>query len=124
MKDKILISGAILMLFGVIIGAFGAHSLEETLKQNARIETYETATKYLFYHSIGMLILAVVYKENRYHCISFWTMLAGVVIFSGSLYILSITNITFFGAVTPIGGLLLILSWIFFILGIKKNENT
>ena len=51
MKDKVLISGAVLMMFGVILGAFGAHGMNDILIDNNKLDTYETATKYLFYHS-------------------------------------------------------------------------
>ena len=121
MKDKVLISGAVLMMFGVILGAFGAHGMNDILIDNNKLDTYETATKYLFYHSIGILILGLVYKDNKFQGYCFYTMLVGIVIFSGSLYLLSITNISIFGLFTPVGGLLLIASWVLFILGIKKG---
>ena len=105
--------GAIILAAAVALGAFGAHGLEELLEANGRTDTYETAVKYHFYHGLGILLIGILKKQYKtgfeWACKS---MLLGVIIFSGTLYLLSLTNITWLGAITPIGGVFLILAWI------------
>ena len=104
------LSGAL----AVGLGAFGAHSLEELLIQNGRLDTYQTAVNYHFYHTLALLgigILATIKPEWKGIAFSAWSMVLGMLIFSGSLYILSLTGITWLGAITPLGGLFFILGW-------------
>jgi uncharacterized membrane protein YgdD (TMEM256/DUF423 family) len=112
-KTPIIAIGGLLLASAVALGAFGAHGLEAILEANGRTATYETAVKYHFYHGLGILLIGILkklYKKGyEWAC---KTMLAGVLIFSGTLYILSLSNITWLGAITPIGGVLLILAWI------------
>ncbi len=117
-----LILAAILGALSVGIGAFGAHSLEATLTANGRLETYETAVKYQFYHALAIFLLGIlmINLNSSYFGYAAWSFLIGTIIFSGSLYVLSITNITWLGAITPIGGLAFILGWIFLALGVNK----
>jgi uncharacterized membrane protein YgdD (TMEM256/DUF423 family) len=104
-------------IFGVIavgIGAFGAHGLKAVLEETGRIETFETAVKYHFYHSLGLFligILALVKPDWKGLSFSAICMILGILIFSGSLYILSLTGITWLGAITPLGGVAFILGW-------------
>ncbi|MEJ2003798.1 MAG: DUF423 domain-containing protein [Cyclobacteriaceae bacterium] len=105
------ISGA----FAVGLGAFGAHGLEAFLEANGRTETFETAVKYHFYHSLLMLGIGILWLTHRsmpYLRIAALSCGLGILIFSGSLYILCFTGIGWLGAITPIGGLLLIISWV------------
>jgi len=100
---------ALLGAMGVALGAFGAHGLRELLLENGRLETWETAVFYHIVHGVVLLILASI-KPWRQMA---WLMMStGVLIFSGSLYILCLTNITWLDAVTPIGGILLITGWL------------
>lgn len=120
---SIIKTAGIFALLGVAIGAFGSHSLEAILTQNDRLDTFETATQYQFYHAaglfiVGLLMLKAEHKFFRFAAIAF---IAGIIIFSGSLYALSITDISVLGAVTPIGGLGFILGWLFLILGAHKS---
>jgi len=110
-------------LLGVAIGAFGAHSLEDLLTQNERLATFETAVQYQFYHAGGLFILGLLMLkfEHRFFRFSAIAFVFGIVIFSGSLYALSITNITVLGAITPIGGLGFITGWCFLLLGVNKS---
>jgi len=115
---------AVLGFLAVAIGAFGAHGLEPILTKYSRLETFETAVKYHFYHTFAILIVGVlltVEQENKKLVYSVYSFLAGIVIFSGSLYFMSLTNITWLGAVTPLGGLAFMLGWIFLFLGVKKR---
>src|SRR6185369_3253192 len=115
MNQKItLLTGAICGGLGVALGAFGAHALKNLLTQNGRIETYELAVRYQFYHAIAILIVGVLMKDFPGSVLK-WSallMFLGVVIFSGSLYVYSLTNIKGFAMITPIGGLLLLIGWV------------
>ena len=115
---------AVLGFLAVAIGAFGAHGLEPLLTKYNRLETFETAVKYHFYHTFSILIvglLLAIEQENKKLVYSAHSFLAGIVIFSGSLYFMSLTNITWLGAVTPLGGLAFMLGWIFLFIGVKKR---
>ena len=104
------LSGAL----AVGLGAFGAHSLEAILIQNGRLDTFQTAVNYHFYHTLalfGIGILASLKLNWKGIAFSAWCMVLGILIFSGSLYVLSLTGITWLGAITPLGGLAFILGW-------------
>ena len=111
--------GIISSLLTVIIGAFGAHGLKEVLTNNKTLETFQTAVRYQMFHSITLIIVGVLYHlnivDNKFPTYLF---LGGIFIFSGSLYVLSITGIKWLGAITPIGGLLFILGWGFLFMAI------
>ncbi len=108
------LSGSALMVLAVGIGAFGAHGLKDKLLSLGTLQTYETAVQYHFYHALGLF--AIAWAASQWQEINFnsviYMFLAGTFIFSGSLYILSITGIKWLGAITPIGGLLFIIAWI------------
>ncbi|SFB41949.1 DUF423 domain-containing protein [Algoriphagus aquimarinus] len=125
MKGKQIIqTAAILGALAVGIGAFGAHGLKEILAETGRAETFETAVKYHFYHSLAIFligILAIVKPEWKKLRTSAILMAVGILIFSGSLYVLSLTGITWLGAITPLGGLAFIAGWILVFLAASKN---
>ena len=101
-------------VLAVGLGAFGAHSLEALLIQNGRLDTFQTAVNYHFYHTLALLgigILATVKPDWKGISFAAWSMVLGILIFSGSLYVLSLTGITWLGAITPLGGLAFILGW-------------
>lgn len=111
-------AGAVLGLLGVAIGAFGAHALRPTLEASGRIDTFETAVKYQFYHALALVLVGVLLQLSgdspaavKWLTYAGYSFLAGVLIFSGSLYILCATGITVLGAITPIGGVLMIVGW-------------
>lgn len=118
----ILIIAGVFGALAVGIGAFGAHGLEATLTANGRLDTYETAVKYQFYHTLALLLLGILMLNLSHDYLSWaaWSFIIGTVIFSGSLYTLSLTNITWLGAITPIGGMALIVGWVFLILGVIR----
>jgi uncharacterized membrane protein YgdD (TMEM256/DUF423 family) len=100
-------------LLAVAFGAFGAHALKHRLDDYAR-GVYETAVQYHFYHSLALLavgLLALSHPQVALLRSSGWLFLLGMVIFSGSLYLLSLTGVRWLGAVTPIGGLAFIAGW-------------
>ena len=116
-------SGAILGFLGVALGAFGAHALRATLTASGRLDTFETAVKYQFYHALALLAVGILLwiAQNdpafrKLQAVQYLTwsgnlFLAGVLVFSGSLYVLCATNITWLGAITPLGGVLLLAGW-------------
>ena len=123
MAKVFLVIGSILGGTGVMIGAFGAHALKNLLESSGRLETFETAVKYQFYHALALILIGILMAnhQHNYYQYSGYTFIAGTLIFSGSLYILCLTGITKFGMITPIGGLLMILGWLFLLLGILKT---
>jgi uncharacterized membrane protein YgdD (TMEM256/DUF423 family) len=113
MNKFFLLSGSVLGLLGVAIGAFGAHALKAMLEAAGRAETFETAVRYMFYHAIALVLVGVLSKEFPGNNI-IWSgnaFLLGTLIFSGSLFLICFTGINVFGAVAPIGGTLLVIGW-------------
>src|SRR5687768_14835407 len=106
MQKLILISGSILGALGVAIGAFGAHALKALLESTNRTDTFETAVRYQFYHALALLFIGLLlFKlDSKWIHYAGNLMLAGTIIFSGSLYILCLTGTRWWGAITPIGG--------------------
>ena len=119
----VLILAGVLGAISVGIGAFAAHGLESTLTANNRLATFETGVKYQFYHTFALFLLGLlmINYQNNYFGYAAICFVVGILIFSGSLYTLSLTNITWLGAITPIGGLGFILGWVFMALGVKNS---
>ncbi|MCG8378975.1 MAG: DUF423 domain-containing protein [Proteobacteria bacterium] len=118
-----LLLGGINALLAVIMGAFGAHALKTRLDESL-LNIYQTGSEYHFYHALGLVLLGVLATNipvNIWLKISGWSMLTGIVLFSGSLYILSIFNLRWLGMVTPAGGLLFIIAWISLIIAVLKQ---
>lgn len=114
MQKLFLIIGSFAMALAVGLGAFGAHGLRNILTEEM-LDIFETGIRYHFYHAIGLLILGVIahyLPDSALLQWSGWLMVAGILIFSGSLYLLSTTGLRWLGAVTPVGGLCFIASWI------------
>lgn len=112
---RFLIIGALLAMFSVVFGAFGAHLLKSTLSVN-RFETFSTAVDYQFWHALGLMLIGVsgVKLNSKSWRLAGYLLLAGTLIFSGSLYLLIATNKGWLGAITPIGGILMIMGWALF----------
>lgn len=110
----------------VAIGAFGAHGLAAILESTGRTETFETAVKYHFYHALAILVIGVWqrFEPNIKNLnTAVWMFFIGILIFSGSLYVLSLTGIAWLGAITPIGGVAFILGWGFLALSTKNKSK-
>ena len=108
---------------GVAIGAFGAHALHDSLVRAGRLDTFETAVRYQFYHALALLAIGVLWAarpELRALGTTGLLWAGGIVVFSGSLYVLCFTGITKLGAVAPIGGLLLLGGWISLLLAVRE----
>lgn len=105
--------GSIFMFVGVALGAFGAHALRTRLSQEM-LTVFETGVRYHFYH--GLALFAVAWVSERYPTglvtVAGWAFVFGIVVFSGSLYILSTTGLRWWGAITPVGGLALLAGWL------------
>jgi uncharacterized membrane protein YgdD (TMEM256/DUF423 family) len=125
MKGKeILVLAGISGALAVGVGAFGAHGLEPLLIKNGRLDTFETAVNYHFYHTLGLLglgILSLIKPDWKEISSAAWGLIMGILIFSGSLYVLSLTGITWLGAITPIGGIGFIMGWLTFVYAVWKN---
>src|SRR5438552_3300740 len=100
---------AITGFLAVVLGAFGAHGLKSTLEHNARVDEWHTAALYHLVHAVVLLILA---QRTTVARLPFLLFVVGIVIFSGSLYTLALTNIKILGAITPFGGLCLLAGWV------------
>lgn len=106
--------GCIAAALGVAAGAFGAHGLKNILTPEM-LAVYETAVRYQIYHAFGLIVVGILLKlfsENSRLVIAGWCFVAGIILFSASLYALTLTNIRWFGAITPIGGIAFIVGWL------------
>ena len=113
MKHVFLVAGSLLAGLAVVLGAFAAHSLKPALVLSGRYDTFETAVRYHFYHAIGLLLIGILQHQfpDRPLSLAGYLLLAGVLVFSGSLYVLSLANLPWMGAVAPVGGTLMIAGW-------------
>jgi uncharacterized membrane protein YgdD (TMEM256/DUF423 family) len=109
---------AIVGFLAVALGAFGAHGLHAVLENNARLATWETAVLYHLTHAVVLFIIATL---RPLRAAAFWLMLTGIAIFSGTLYVLALTNVKWLGAITPIGGVCLLAGWL--ALGFGKPDS-
>ena len=113
MERLFLALGASLAFLGVAAGAFGAHGLRDRLATDL-LEVFEIAVRYQMYHSLALLAVALAMGRigpSTSLIWAGWFFLAGILIFSGSLYLLSLTGIRWLGAITPIGGVALLAGW-------------
>jgi uncharacterized membrane protein YgdD (TMEM256/DUF423 family) len=122
LQKKLIFIGALLGGLSVALGAFGAHALKQLLSAHGRTDTYELAVRYQFYHSLAILIMVALMDKLNESKASWAALLmtSGTIVFSGSLYILALSGKTIWGAVTPVGGVLLIAGWLMFLLSAKK----
>jgi uncharacterized membrane protein YgdD (TMEM256/DUF423 family) len=119
----IFLAGTLMGGLGVVFGAFGAHALNPILAEHGRVETYDLAVRYQFYHAFALMILgALATPKNRFRFAA-QLLGAGTIIFSGSLYALSLSGATWWGAITPIGGAFMIAGWaVLFWLAYKSDQ--
>lgn len=118
-----LILGALNAFLSVGLGAFGAHGLKAKLTPDL-LAVYKTGVEYHFYHALGLLAVGLVAAQFPQSALvrgSGWAMLAGIVVFSGSLYMLSITGIRWLGAITPLGGVAFLAAWALLAVGVAKS---
>lgn len=126
MQKKLILLGSSLGFIGIILGAFAAHGLENLISEDA-IKTFETGVKYQIYHALFLVFLSSQkFTTQKLNKSLFWLILVGVVFFSGSIYGLATNELTNFDFkhiawITPIGGSLLILSWILVFFNVLKK---
>jgi len=113
MPKLFLIFASISGFLSVALGAFGAHALKAKLTAEGMIDTYQTAVQYQFYHTLALLGIALLMPriESGWLHYAGYSMTFGIVIFSGSLYLLCFTGMKWLGAITPIGGLFFLAGW-------------
>jgi uncharacterized membrane protein YgdD (TMEM256/DUF423 family) len=117
-----LVIGCIAALLAVVIGAFGAHGLKTRIAPEL-IPAYKTGVEYHFYHALGIILVGLAafhLPESAYLRGAGWAMLAGIVLFSGSLYLLSLTGLGWLVAITPVGGAAFIAAWALFAAAVIK----
>jgi uncharacterized membrane protein YgdD (TMEM256/DUF423 family) len=112
MERFFFISGAIAAFIGVALGAFGAHSLRTKLTPDM-LNIFEVGVRYQMYHALGLIAVAWAitrWPEANLNAAG-WAFIVGIVIFSGSLYLLTLTDTRWLGAITPIGGIAFLIGW-------------
>lgn len=125
MKEFVLIFGGIMGALAVILGAFGAHALKKTFNDD-QLKSFETGVKYQMYHAIILIITGIVFPFTQTgQQLTAWFFMIGILLFSFSIYGLTYSSsinkkLKILGPVTPVGGLFLILGWIFFIINIAE----
>lgn len=107
-RSPLIALGALNGALAVAAGAFGAHGLRERLEPRA-LEIFETAARYQMYHALAMILCGII--AARHATTAGWILQAGIVVFSGSLYALSLSGVKVLGAITPLGGLAFIAGW-------------
>jgi uncharacterized membrane protein YgdD (TMEM256/DUF423 family) len=128
MNKKILITGSVFGLLSIALGAFGAHSLKDLISTEA-IQTFETGVRYQMYHALILLFIgSTTLIQPKTKKILLYLIIFGVLLFSGSIYGLATNNLTSFdfktiGFITPIGGLLLIISWTLLLIHFIKMKS-
>ena len=128
MNKRIVIIASIFGILAVVMGAFGAHGLRDRITP-AELEIWKTAVDYHFYHTLALLFVSRYSKGvSRTINFSFISFIIGIILFSGSLYLLSTRTITglnwsFLGPVTPIGGLFMILGWLGLLIATLRTNN-
>ena len=120
-----LLAGAFLALVAVMAGAFGAHGLRNLVSERG-LEVFQTAVTYQMYHSIALVLLALLAAQGLSRKLLAWSagfFLAGILLFSGSLYLLVLTDIRWIGPITPIGGVCFMVGWALLITsGLRRNK--
>lgn len=129
MHKFFLVAGALSGAVSVALGAFGAHSLKQIVSTDA-VTTFETGVRYQFYHTFALILVAILYGRypNKWMVWSGNSFIAGIILFSGSLYILTALNATptvglrKIGLITPFGGLFLIAGWLLLMWAVIKTN--
>ena len=125
MSKKIVLAGAIFIALAIVLGAFGAHGLKDMLT-DVQSKSFETGVRYQTYHGISLLILG--FNSSKFKGLNtlFYLIVSGVVLFSGSIYLLATQDVlgvsmSFLGPITPLGGLLMLAAWINLIVKIIRS---
>lgn len=110
---------AALGFLAVALGAFGAHGLKDLLAQHGTTTIWEKAVFYHFIHTVMLFVLAT---RPTFRAGPWWGFLIGILIFSGSLYVLAVTNLKWLGAITPIGGVSFLVGWAWLAICVEREK--
>lgn len=124
MPKTFLILGILNMVLCIALGAFGAHGLKQFLSADM-LSVYHTGVQYHFYHAFGIIVIGLLllhFPKSRLMPVSGWLMMAGIVLFSFSLYALSVTGTRSLGMITPFGGVSFLTAWILLAYAIWKEK--
>ncbi|MGH8504030.1 MAG: DUF423 domain-containing protein [Gammaproteobacteria bacterium] len=116
------IAGGVNALLAVVLGAFGAHGLKPQLSSEM-LTVYHTGVDYHMWHALGLVLVGLLgahYTGSALLAWAGWLMLTGIVLFSGSLYLLGVTGIRWLGAITPFGGLAFIIAWALLVIALWR----
>jgi uncharacterized membrane protein YgdD (TMEM256/DUF423 family) len=122
MSRVFILVGSLLAALGIILGAFGVHVLKNQLSAESLV-IYHTAVNYQIYHALGLILIGILSSQPQTKSLITWSgycLLAGIVLFCGSLYLLSITGQPWLGAVPPFGGTAFILGWVLLALSVWR----
>ncbi|MDN3454186.1 MULTISPECIES: DUF423 domain-containing protein [unclassified Psychrobacter] len=114
---------AINMAIAVALGAFGAHGLEGRVSTQ-QLEWWQTATLYLFVHALGLLLVGLLIRLKYMTQTTAWLLQIGIIIFAGSLYAMTLGAPRWFGAITPIGGILMIAGWLWLAVSMFRLKDS
>ena len=122
MEKTFLIVATVFGGLAVALGAFGAHGLQGMVTE-ARLATFETAVRYQMYHALALFAVVGLMRWTASPLLGWagWLLIAGVLIFSGSLYLLVFTNASWLGAVAPIGGTAMIVGWLLMLVAVLRS---
>ena len=131
MHKNFLIAAAASGGLAVVFGAFGAHSLEKITTDEKILHGFQTGVQYQVYHALALLAIAIIYEKVRSKWLK-WAgnfFIAGIILFSGSLYLLAFlkihesSTVRFIGPVTPLGGIFFIAGWLFLLIAVLKRNK-
>lgn len=128
MDKKILLTAAVLGLTAIIFGAFGAHALKKVVTE-AQLQSFEVGVRYQLYHALFLFFIGgFSFLSEKERLVIFWLTISGILLFSGSIYILATNSLThlktkFLGPITPIGGLFLISAWSYLFYSILSKKH-
>jgi uncharacterized membrane protein YgdD (TMEM256/DUF423 family) len=122
--NMILAAAAASGMLAVILGALAAHGLKGKLSESM-MSAFQTGVQYQMYHSLALILLVVLYRQMPQSLLLYSAgfMLAGILLFSGSLYLLALTQLKWFGPITPLGGLCFIVGWALLGLSVLRTTN-
>ena len=123
---KFLLTGAALAGLSVLLGAFAAHGLEKAITDLRMLDRFETAARYQFYHALGLILVFLLAKQGLASRLLLWSgrsMIAGILLFSGSLYIYVLSGTQWVVMFTPVGGLLFIAAWVLLFIATWKHAS-
>lgn len=121
MDKTFFVAGAVSGFISVVLGAFAAHLLKDKLAPDM-FNIFEVAVRYEMYHALALLAVAFAAQWiGSYATTAGWLFIGGTVVFSGSLYLLSLTETRWLGAITPIGGVLFLAGWAYLVIGAVKK---